>query len=445
MKLALRIVLPLLIVWGAVSLAQWFIANKPKPRKRPTPVQVTSVEATRIKPESFQVHLDTRGGVRPRTTTTLIPEVSGRITEISASFREGGFFEKGDMLLKIDPVDYETAIVIQKSAVAEANRVLSEEKARGEQAVENWKRLGKRGIPSDMVKRMPQLAEAEARLKAAEAELEKRQKDLERTEVKAPYAGRLLEQNVDVGQYVTTGTQLGRAFAIDFVEVRLPLSNQQLGFVDLPEAYRGENETIAKQELPEVLFEADMGSTSTTWKGRIVRVDSAIDQMSRQLFVVAQVEDPYGKHSEIAGKQQPLKIGMFVSAKVKGKLLEGVFVLPRAAVRAGGEVIVINSENKIRRQKVEPVWSDRDNVVIPRTDGGLAAGDIVCLTPLAFPANGASVLPTIDGVAPTVETPAGGFPGKGGKGGKGGGKGKGSKADKSGVTQSPAEKTAEKS
>ena len=111
---------------------------------------------------------------------------------------------------------------------------------------------------------------------------------------------------------------------------------------------------------------------------------------------------------------------------------------PRAAVRAGGEVIVINSENKIRRQKVEPVWSDRDSVVIPGTDGGLAAGDIVCLTPLAFPANGASLLPTIDGVAPTVEIPAGGFPGKGG------GKGKGSKAEKGGVTQSPAEKSPEK-
>ena len=144
MKLALRILLPLIIIGGAVWTAKWLIGSKPDPGKRPKFEQITSVEATRLAPESYQVFLNTRGAVRPRTTTTLIPEVSGRVVEIAHGFREGGFFEKDEVLLKIDPIDYETAIIIQKSAVAQAERALSEENIRGNQAAENWKRLGKK-------------------------------------------------------------------------------------------------------------------------------------------------------------------------------------------------------------------------------------------------------------------------------------------------------------
>ncbi|NNE93039.1 MAG: efflux RND transporter periplasmic adaptor subunit [Verrucomicrobiales bacterium] len=432
MKLALRILLPLLIVGGAWWTAKWFIDNQPEPPRRPARVSVTKVEATRVKPEDYQVILETRGAVRPRTTTTLFPEVSGRIVDISPSFREGGFFEKGDALLKIDPINYETAVVIQESAVAEAQRLVDEEKVRAQQAIDNWKRLGKEGEPSDLVKRVPQLAEANARLRAAQAELERAKVDLKRTELKAPYAGRILEQNVDIGQFVSSGSQLGRAYAIDYVEVRLPLTNRQLAFVDLPEQFRGEAETTEDAEGPPVRFTAQIGRDTATWTGRVVRVDGAIDQMSRQLFVVAQVEDPYSRKADAASSQAPpMKIGLFVDAEVAGKKLENVFVLPRSAVRVGGEVILIDEENRIRRQKVEPLWSDRDKMVIDSENSGLKAGDVVCLTPLAFPANGALVSPTIDGVTPTTELTDGTEKGKGGKGKGDGkkGKGKGEKGD----------------
>jgi len=118
-----------------------------------------------------------------------------------------------------------------------------------------------------------------------------------------------------------------------------------------------------------------------------------------------------------------LKIGMFVDSLIKGVELQDVFVLPRSAVRVGGEVILINDKNEIQRQKVVPVWTERDKVVVTATDGVLKAGDVLCLTPLAYPANGAKVLPTIDGVTPDVEAPEGGPGMLGGKGkGKGGGK-----------------------
>jgi multidrug efflux pump subunit AcrA (membrane-fusion protein) len=272
-----------------------------------------------------------------------------------------------------------------------------------------------------MVLRIPQFEEAEARFHAAEADVEKARRDLERTDIRAPYAGRILEQRVDVGQYVSTGTQLGRAFSTDVMEVRLPLTNQHLGFIDLPETFR---ETSTPVVGPDVAITAKIGRSKSSWNGRIVRVDSSIDENSRQLFVVAQIEDPY-RAPPPGGAA--LKIGMFVDAIVEGRKLRDVFVLPRSSVRVSGEVILIDSESKIQRRKVSPIWKGETEVVIAGEGGGIADGDVLCLTPLAYPANGTLVLPTIDGVPPKIESiPGLNMSGKG-KGKSKGASGKGEK------------------
>ncbi|MEM1293937.1 MAG: efflux RND transporter periplasmic adaptor subunit [Verrucomicrobiota bacterium] len=417
MKLALRISLPFLILTLTGLLAWWFVANKPEPRQSSPPLQVTNVEGATLKPANYQILLATRGTILPRTTTTLIPQVSGRIESISPNFREGGFFKAGEVLISIEKADYQAALVRTQSLVAQARTGLTEEKARGEQALANWRRLGS-GTPSEMVLRKPQLAEAEARLKAAEEDVKQAERDIYRTDIRAPYDGRIIEQQVDVGQHVSTGTQLGRAFATDVMEVRLPLNNHQLGFVDLPESYRENRATLT--ERPEVTITAKIGRSESSWNGEVVRVDSLIDAQSRQLFVVAEINDPY-RAAKPGGA--PLKIGMFVDAAIKGRKLEDVFVLPRSAVRVSGEVILIDRENRIQRTPVTPIWEDRDHFVVDKS-GGLRMGDVLCLTPIAYPVNGALVSATIDGVASWVEEPARA------KGGKGGGKGKGGKGGK---------------
>ncbi len=416
MKLAARILLPLLVLGAAGWLTWWLITTKPEPPQRKKPPVFTRVEATRLVPTRYEIILETRGVVQPRTETALIPEVSGRIIEIGKNFRDGSFFEADELLLKIDPLNYETAIVIAESNVAQARTALEEEKARSQQALENWTRLGKTGDPGDLVLRRPQLAEMEARLAAAEAELIRARRDLERTEIRAPYAGRVRAQNVDVGQYVSPGIQLAQLYAIDYVEVRLPLTNRQLAFVDLPELYRG---NVAEagggddaSKAPEVLLKADLGGETATWNGSLIRVEGAIDERTRQLFVVAQVDDPYRWKED---GTPPLKIGLFTEAYIQGRTLDDVFVLPRSAVRAGDEVIIIDADNRIARRSVETIWADRDRIVIPVKDGGLQPGETVCLTPLAFPADGAMVLPTIDGEAPPTEAP-GSVIGRGGAG-----------------------------
>jgi RND family efflux transporter MFP subunit len=398
MKTFFRFFLPLLVL-GIAGSYYWHLVNTiPEPPQHKSPPVITKVEATRLKPQSYQVKLESRGTVQPRTQTTLIPEIAGTIVEISPSFQKGGFFEKGDLLLKIDPLNYETAVVIAKASLAQAETVFEEEKARAVQAVENWKRLGKTDQPGDLVLRKPQLAEANARVAAAKADLIRAERDLKRTEIRAPYAGRILTQEVDVGQYVSPGTTLGRCYAVDYVEIRLPLTNRQLAFIDLPEAYRHEDPDSKAPAPSEVVLTGSIGAQVAEWTGKIVRVEGAIDERSRQLFVVAQVDDPYKK---TASDLPPLKIGLFVHASITANTLDNVFVLPRKAVRAGNEVILIDKDNHIRRQKTEPLWADKDSLIIPANKkGGLETGQLVCLTPLAFPTEGATVSPTIDGAPP---------------------------------------------
>ena len=214
-----------------------------------------------------------------------------------------------------------------------------------------------------------------------------------RTLIRAPYEGQVLEKNVDVGQFVSTGTVLARVYATDYVEIRVPLSGRQLEFVDLPERFRGETEQRGTAG-PEVVVKADIGRREWRWSGRIVRAEGAIDTRTRQLFVVAQVDDPYVRGAD---GQPPLRIGQFVAVEIMGRVLENAFVLPRSALRDAVEVLIVDDDSRLQRRAVGIAWTDRTHAVV--TDG-LAAGDVVNVTPLAVAANGTLVAATIDGVAP---------------------------------------------
>lgn len=389
---ALKIFLPPLILLTCGTITFWLTVLKKEPERRDPPPVTTRVDAVRLQKRDFPVILESQGTVRARTESTLIPEVSGSIVEISPAFRSGEFFEEGDVLLKIDPRDYGTALVVAEATLSQAQLRLAEEEARVEQAIRDWEKLGAGEEPGPLVLRKPQLAEAKQSAGSAEAKVEEARRDLERTQIKAPYAGRILEKRVDVGQYVTPGTVLARIYAVDYAEIRLPLSNRQLSFINLPELYRGESATAGKNR-PKVTLKALFGQQEYTWKGRIVRTEGSIDTRSRQLFVVAQVKNPYGRSQ---ADRPPLKVGMFVKAEIEGNVMKDVFTVPRSALREGRDVLLIDEENKLAKRSVEILWSDQENIVV---GDSLKAGEVLCLTPLSFAAEGAPVDPQIQGEA----------------------------------------------
>lgn len=402
MSRIIRILLPIAILAACGWYGWWLIANKPELQAMETKPVLITVEGMTLKKTIYPVRVASQGAVQPRTRSTLLPEVAGMIVEVSPSFRPGGFFEKDEVLVKLDPVDYETAVTVAKASVALAKVTLVEEQAKSEQALENWKALGRQGTPSELVSRSPQVARAKADLAAAEARVVKAERDAQRTIIRAPYAGQVLEQAVDVGQYVSLGTTLGRIFATDFVEVRLPLPERESRYVNLPERYRDGAVTAPPAK---VKLRTSSAGKNVTWEGRLVRVESALDQETRQTTAVAQIDDPFSKRADGA---PPLKIGQFIEADIEGDPLEDVFVIPRTVVRAGNEIILITKQNTLKRLIVDPIIATEKHLVVgANTPKGIKEGDVLCLTPIPFPADGARVTPVIDG-QPASKTVAGG-------------------------------------
>lgn len=398
LRLTIQILLVALIIGGAWLGFKYLLGSAKEPPKRPQHKSVRHVEATRLKKVDYPVLIKTFGTLRPRTQSTLIPEVSGQVIKISESLREGGFFETGEVLLEIDKVDYDAAVVIADGELAQAKALLSQEKARAEQAAEDWKRLDRAEEPTDLVLRKPQLADVRSKLASAEARIRQARKDLERTKLVAPYAGQVLEKNVDVGQYVSPGNVLARIFAIDYAEIRLRVTNEQLGFLDIPERYRGDTDIDAPNG-PSVKLYTTFAGRDVSWEGKVVRSQSAVDTMSFEHVAVARVKDPYAKREE---GHPPLKVGTFLNAEIAGKVLTDVFVFPSSAVIEGREVLVVGKEQTLEIRKIRILWkeADKERQDLVVVDEGLEEGEILCLTPLGFGAVGSQVLPTIDGEKP---------------------------------------------
>lgn len=388
MNLLLKVVLPILILAACVATAKVVVANRPEPQTRPQFKSTTSIDATRIKKSDYPVFIETQGTVDASRNGSLVPEVAGTIVGVSPNFVIGGAFRTGEVLLEIDPRDYKIALTLTEATFAQAKAALAEETARATQAGEDWKRLGRKGKPSELTLRKPQLAAARASLESARAQVQRAQLDLDRTQIKASYDGTVKTKFVDLGQYINKGSTLGEIYAIDIAEIRLPLNNQQLGFIALP--------GIGGNSNSKVTFNASIGGTEHTWEGNIVRSEGAIDPDSRQLFVIAQVDNPFN----LATDRPPLRVGQYVQANIAGKILKDVFVIPRAALREEREVLIVDELNTLQTRAVKVVWKDSDVAVI---NSGLQDGDVISITALGSVTNGTRVRATVDGVAPPNE------------------------------------------
>ena len=385
MKRLLKIFLPITVIGSGVLVGWLILRARPEAETRRPPPTTTQVEVIPARRSDFQIRIHSQGTVQARTETTLTSQVAGQIMEVAPAFRAGGFFEPGDVLVTLNPDDYETAVIVAEAALAQASLRLAEEEAQSTQALRDWEKVGRGEPPSALALREPQLAEAAAATRAAEARLLQTRRDLEDTRVRAPFAGRVFEHRADVGQYITSNTVLARIYSVDFAEVRLPLSERQLDHVSLPEDYRGVQDEPTPH--PEVTLSGGLGRRLYSWTGRIVRTEGAVDTQSRQLFVVAEVEDPYGQS---VTDRPPLKVGMFVRAEIAGNLMKDVFVLPRSVLRENRLLLVANAENQLERREVDVLWRDEDHLVIRE---GIEPGEQVIKTQLAYAVEGMAVKP----------------------------------------------------
>ncbi len=386
----IKVLAPLLVLAGGAYGAWYLVRTRPPVETQPPEVIVPLVRTQTAIAKSVQFKVQAQGTVVPRTESALVPEVSGRVVDVSSSLADGAFFEEGEVLLRIEPQDFELAVVRTEAEVARASHRLEIEKAEAEVARREWESLGSGEKPSPLVLRQPQLAEARAALASAQAALKQAERNLERTVLRAPYTGRVRQKNVDVGQYVTVGSAVARLYSVDYAEVRLPIPDDQLAFVRLPFDYR---DGSRRPSGPRVRLSAEFAGRTHHWSGRIVRTEGEIDPQSRMIHAVAQVEDPYGRQGP-AGRP-PLAVGLFVQAEIFGKQARGVFVLPRAALRGPDRLIVVDSENRLRFREVEVLRSQGEQVIVGQ---GLQEGERVLLSPLDTAVEGMRVR-TEDGIS----------------------------------------------
>ncbi|MCB1756403.1 MAG: efflux RND transporter periplasmic adaptor subunit [Gammaproteobacteria bacterium] len=369
----LKVLLPLLMITISIVVAKNIIDNPPEAKPRPdTPNGPIPVDALRLEAKDFRITVETYGTAEPGTETILIPQVAGKIIEVSENFENGGFVKKDELILKIDPADYEIAMKTASATLAQARASLSEETALSEEAIRDWKRLGRKGEPADLVARKPQLEAARAQVASAQAQLDKARLDLQRTAIRAPYDGRIRDKQVDIGQYVSPGTQLTGIFSTDSVTLRLPLSQDDLAYLDIPDS--------SGKQGSSVIFSAGSSIKPQQWLGTIARSEGLLDSKTRQLFVRAKIDT--------SGEQEsPITIGQFLTARIQGHTLDNVFSIPSALVR-DDNTVVLAREDVLRLQPVRVIWHDERTSVI---DSGLQAGDLLVTTPLGEQVNNLQV------------------------------------------------------
>ena len=369
MKKLLKKYLPLWIILGSSLVATMMISAKPKAKANIQKFIPPVVETQIVIAQEYQVRVESQGTVVPRTEIQLMSEVSGKIQKVSSKLQTGAKFEIGDPLIYLEKRDFELSLISAESSLSQARVNYEREKAESELAAKEWKKING-GKASDLTLRKPQLLQAKAILAAAEAIYEQAERNLNRTTIRAPFKGRVRKKMVDVGMVVSPGLTIAQIYATDYVEISLPIAEQDLAFLGIPL----DGSFIEKKYQPYVELFTEFGGEELSWSGTIVRSSAEIDSKTRMLSVIAQVSDPYQKTSNML----PLKVGIFVKAAIKGKTFNNLIKIPRFTVR-DNKVWVVNQEGILDQKQIKILRYENDTVLVSE---GLDSSDSILLTRL---------------------------------------------------------------
>jgi RND family efflux transporter MFP subunit len=365
MKRIVRIVLAVLILIAGLGIAAGLFALKKTPVSTVPPKPVPEVETITAREADLKVMIPAQGTVEPATVTRAAAEVEGTVIAVSPDYEAGGSFKEGDVLLEIDPSDYKAALAQAEASLADAKLQVAQEEMRAEQAERDWERIARPGqTPNDLVRRIPQLAAARAKVEAMQAAVDRAMRDLERTKLRAPYDGRIRQKLVDLGTRVAKAGPLAEFYATGILEVRLPVPRQDADFFDL----RGQ-EIILKES----------GGRGRTWKALVDRTEGEIQRANRSIMVVARID---GRLPDA-----PLP-GQFVHTEIEGIVIEKVVRVPRRAFVKSDRVMVVSDGHTVTTREVKVVRTEEDDVLVSE---GLKDGERLCVTALTAVIEGMEV------------------------------------------------------
>ncbi len=369
----------LAVVLVGVALAALIVATGPELDVRQETERVPAVPTMLVSARPVQMTVHSRGTVVPKAQSDLVAEVPGRIVAVAPAMVAGGFFAKDDVLVEIESIDYEAGLGDAAAQLASAESELSN----AERYFERQQDLVDRDSisQSQYDDALNRLTVAEAALRRARIGHAQAERDLSRTRLAAPYAGRVRTERVDVGQFVRRGEVVATLYSTEAAEILLPIRDEELAFLPLSLA-----ESSAAAELrPRVRLQARFAGDMREWTGSIVRTEGELDASTRMVKLIAEVRAPYRQ-----GDGPPLVAGLFVEAEIQGRRYEEVVTIPRSALQAGRRVYVVGPDNRLELRTVDVLRVANDRAFLR---GGIADGETVCVSRLRNIIDGQRVRP----------------------------------------------------
>lgn len=328
---------------------------KKPPEQKPVVDKTPLVNVMPIVVSEKTLTVNSYGVVEPKYQTQLTAQVSGEIVALDEVFIRGGFVNKGQVLAQIDPSDYQAALLDAESKVASAQAALEKEQAQGKVAEQEW--LAIEGAqPTELSLRKPQLAEAQAQLKAANASLLRARRNLERSEIRAPFDAIVDLRLIGLGSFVGIGAKIGNLLSIEVAQVRLPVASKEMAFL------------LNSGEGAKVQLSINVAEQSYQWQAEIARHEGVIDNTNRMHYLVAEILDPYQlslKNSQETGnsKQSPLRFGTYVNASISGISLESVATIERQYF-VNDRVPVLSENSTLALIEVEILRQEGNQVIV---------------------------------------------------------------------------------
>ena len=375
LRAAVLLAVSVAAIGGGAATSVYFMKNRPKPQRRRPPQTAPLVEVQQVHAAAHQVNVQVNGTVIPAQEVTLQPQVTGRVIEIHPQFVEGGLIREGDVLVRIEPKDYELAIVAQEAQIEAARYELKAEQGQQDVAQREWELLGMQddasALDKELALRQPQLRQKQAALRAAEAGLEKARLDLERTVIKAPCNAVILEAGVQVGDMANPQTPLATLVGTDVYWVRVSIAVDQLKWVVLP---RAGGEPGSAVRIP--------AATGAVREGRVLSLLGDLEREGLMARLLVEVQDPLGLETD--GAPAPLLLGEYIRAEVLGPMVDNVVKVPREALRDGDQLWLAAADDTLQITQPDLVWTDTQHALLR----GLEEGARVVLSDLATPVSG---------------------------------------------------------
>ncbi len=366
-----QIIIPIAILAiGAIAFVGFSSMKKPPEEKDAVDkTPIVAVENISVAPMTLEV--SSYGVIKPKYETTIVAQVSGEIVELSDAFVRGGLIKKDQLLARIDPNDYHAALIDAQADMASARAALEKEVAQGKVAEREWKQITDTS-PTELSLRKPQLAQELARVKSAQAAILRAERNLQRTEIRAPYDAMINSREIGLGSFVGVGSEIGMLLGTDIAEVRLPVADNQLQFL------------VAQGEQAKVKLIGTYSGQEIQWQAKIARSEGVIDSNSRMSYLVAEIHDPYLLQQNTRENELPLRFGSYVQAKILGIEVDNATVVPRYLV-VNNSVAILNNESKLHYAKIHILREQGGNVIV---SDGLIDGDKLIVSALDYPVAG---------------------------------------------------------